>query len=353
RSAQSIGSSSAVIVPAVVGYYEPWWVQVIKALVIFVVALSLVPAVLLAERKLLGRLQSRYGPNRVGPFGALQPLADIRKLLTKEQFRPTTSVGFLFAIAPVISILTAVAAFAIIPFGDPQDIFGTKVGLYGVDVSIGPLYLFALGAVAFYGIMLGGWASGSKYSFLGAMRGAAQLISYEVSQGLALVGVIITAQTLSLTGIVEAQKGMWYFIPQAFGFLIFLVASFAETNRAPFDLTEADAELVGGYNTEFGGGRFASYYFAEYLNVIVVSGIVTTVFLGGWLLPFGIEPPGWVDPFVVLAKMSLVTFLFIWVRATLPRLRYDQLMSFGWKALLPLATLNALVTAIVVVVTHG
>ena len=219
-------------------------------------------------------------------------------------------------------------------------------------MSIGPLYLFAFGAIAFYGIMLGGWSSGSKYSFLGAMRGAAQLISYEVSQGLALVGVIFTAQTLSLTGIVTAQKGMWYFVPQFFGFLIFLAASFAETNRAPFDLTEADAELVGGYNTEYGGGRFASYYFAEYLNVLVVSGIVTTVFLGGWLLPFGIHPPGWVDPFVVLFKMALFTFLFIWVRATLPRLRYDQLMSFGWKVLLPLATLNALVTAIVVVATH-
>jgi NADH-quinone oxidoreductase subunit H len=338
-------------IPAVVGYYEPWWVQVIKALVIFVVALSLVPAVLLAERKLLGRLQSRYGPNRVGPFGALQPLADILKLLTKEQFRPTTSVGFLFAIAPVISILTAVAAFAIIPFGDTQDIFGTQVGLYGLDVSIGPLYVLAFGAIAFYGIMLGGWSSGSKYSFLGAMRGAAQLISYEVSQALALLGVLFTAQTLSLTGIVHAQAGMWYFVPQLVAFVVFVVAGFAETNRAPFDLTEADAELVGGYNTEFGGGRFASYYFAEYLNVVVVAGITTTVFLGGWLLPFGLDPPGWMDPLVVLAKMSLVTFLFIWVRATLPRLRYDQLMSFGWKVLLPLATLNALVTAIVVVAT--
>ena len=339
-------------VPALVGYFEPWWIQIIKGIIIFAVGLQLVPVVLIAERKLLGRFQGRYGPNRVGPYGALQPLADILKLLTKEQFRPTTSVGFLFALAPLVSILTAVAAFAIIPFGDTQDMFGTKVGLYGVDVSIGPLYVFAFGAVAFYGIMLGGWSSGSKYSFLGAMRGAAQLISYEVSQGLALVGVIISAQTLSLTGIVTAQKGMWYFIPQFFGFLVFLVAGFAETNRAPFDLTEADAELVGGYNTEFGGGRFASYYFAEYLNVLVVSGIVTTVFLGGWLLPFGIHPPGFLDPIVVLFKMSLITFLFIWIRATLPRLRYDQLMSFGWKILLPLATLNTLVTAILVVATH-
>src|ERR1700674_5626752 len=336
---------------ALIGHYEVWWIQILKAIVIFAVGLQLVPVVLIAERKLMGPLQGRYGPNRVGPYGLLQPMADILKLLTKEQFRPTTSVGLLFALAPTLSILTGVAAFAIIPFGDTQDIFGTKVGLYGIDVSIGPLYVFAFGGIAFYRIMLGGWSSGSKYSFLGAMRGAAQLISYEVSQGLALVGVIITAQTLSLTGIVIAQAGMWYVIPQIVGFIIFMVASFAETNRAPFDLVEADAELVGGYNTEYGGGRFASYYFAEYLNVVVVSGITTTVFLGGWLLPFGIDPPGWVDPIVVLAKISFVTFLFIWIRATLPRLRYDQLMSLGWKVLLPLATLNALVTAIVVVAT--
>ncbi|HWI22586.1 MAG TPA: complex I subunit 1 family protein, partial [Baekduia sp.] len=207
------------------------------------------------------------------------------------------------------------------------------------------------GAVAFYGIMLGGWASGSKYSFLGAMRAAAQLISYEVSQGLALVGVVMTAGTLSLTEIVESQQGMWWFIPQFVGFIIFLTASFAETNRAPFDLVEADGELVGGYNTEYGGGRFASYFFAEYLNIIVVSGIVVTIFFGGWLLPFGIHTPGFLQPIVVLGKMTFFIFFFIWVRATLPRLRYDQLMSFGWKVLLPLATINALVTAIIVVIT--
>jgi len=334
---------------AVVGYYEPWYVQILKALIIFVIGLSLVPLVLVAERKLLGRLQQRYGPNRVGPFGLMQPMADIVKLATKEQFRPRTSIGWLYALAPIISILTAVAAFAIIPFGDVQDIAGTPVGLYGVDPSIGPLYLFAFGAISFYGVMLGGWASGSKYSFLGSMRAAAQLISYEVSQGLALIGVVMTAGTLSLTGIVHAQEGMWYFIPQFLGFLIFMCASFAETARTPFDLTEADAELVGGYNTEYGGGGFASYYFAEYLNVIVVSGVVATVFFGGWLLPFGLHPPGWVDPFVVLGKMAIIIFIFIWVRGTLPRLRYDQLMSLGWKVLLPLATINAIVTAILVV----
>ncbi|MEJ7783333.1 MAG: NADH-quinone oxidoreductase subunit NuoH [Solirubrobacteraceae bacterium] len=330
-----------------VEYYEAWWIQILKGVIIFAVGLQLVPVVLIAERKLLGRFQGRYGPNRVGPFGALQPVADIIKLLTKEQFQPSTAVKGLFVLAPLISIVTAVAAFAIIPFGEVVDIFGTPVGLYGLDVSIGPLYLFAFGAIAFYGIMLGGWASGSKYSFLGAMRGAAQLISYEVSQGLALVGVVITAQTLSLTEIVYAQEGMWYIVPQFVGFLIFMVASFAETNRAPFDLVEADAELVGGYNTEYGGGRFASYFFAEYLNVLVVSGIATTVFLGGWMIP-GIDTPGWAQPLVVLAKMMGFVFVFIWVRATLPRLRYDQLMSFGWKVLLPLATLNVLVTAIVV-----
>ena len=330
-------------------YAEEWWIQLIKAVIIFTVGLSIVPVILIAERKLLGRFQSRYGPNRVGPYGLLQPIADIGKLLGKEHSRPHTSVGLLFVIAPILSILTAVAALAIIPFGPVVDIGGTPVGLYGLDVSIGPLYLFAFGAIAFYGLMLGGWSSGSKYSFLGAMRAAAQLISYEVSQGLALIGVIMTAGTLSLVGIVHAQEGMWYVIPQIVGFLIFLVAGFAETNRAPFDLAEADAELVKGYMTEYGGGRFASYYFAEYINMLIVSGIVTTVFLGGWLLPFGIDPPHWVDPFVVLAKMSLIVVLFIWIRATLPRLRYDQLMSLGWKVLLPLATLNALVTAIVVV----
>jgi NADH-quinone oxidoreductase subunit H len=330
-------------------YAEDWWIQLIKALIIFIVGLSLVPVILIAERKLLGRFQSRYGPNRVGPYGLLQPVADIGKLLGKEHSRPRTSVGALFWAAPIISILTAVAALAIIPFGPVVDIGGTPVGLYGLDVSIGPLYLFAFGAIAFYGLMLGGWASGSKYSFLGAMRAAAQLISYEVSQGLALIGVVMTAGTLSLVGIVHAQEGMWYFIPQVVGFLVFLIAGFAETNRAPFDLAEADAELVQGYMTEYGGGRFASFYFAEYINMLIVSGIVTTVFLGGWLLPFGLDPPHWVDPFVVLAKMSIIVVLFIWVRATLPRLRYDQLMSLGWKVLLPIATVNALVTAVVVV----
>ncbi len=334
---------------AVVGYYEPWWVQILKSLAAFAIGFSMIPLALILERKLLGRFQNRYGPNRVGPYGLMQPIADIGKLLFKEQFRPRSAVGFLFALAPVISMVAACATMAIVPFGDTHNIFGRQVGFYGIDVSIGPLYIFAFGAIAFYGLMLGGWASGSKYSFLGAMRSAAQLISYEVALGLSLIGIVFTAGTLSLTGIVHAQQGMWYIVPQFVGFLIFMVASFAETNRPPFDLPEADAELVGGYNTEYGGGRFAAYYAAEYFNLVIVSGIATTLFLGGWLLPFGIDPPAFVDPIVVLAKMLIFICLFIWVRATLPRLRYDQLMSFGWKVLLPLATVNALVTAILVV----
>jgi NADH-quinone oxidoreductase subunit H len=337
-----------VISFAEVNYFEPWWVQIIKSIVIFAVIFAILPILIVYERKLLGRFQARYGPNRVGPFGLLQPLAEIVKFAMKEPFRTATSIGTLYRIAPMISIVTAVAAMAIIPFGDVQHVFGQRVGLYGIDVSIGPLYVFALAGISFYGVMLGGWASGSKYAFLGAMRGAAQLISYEVSQSLALVGVIITAQTLSLTGIVHAQERLWFFIPQFAGFLIYLVASFAETNRAPFDLVEADTEIIG-YFTEYGGTPFVAYLFAEYANMIVVSAIAVTVFFGGWLMPFGIHPPGWVDPIVVLVKIILVFTFFIWVRATLPRLRYDQLMSLGWKILLPLATLNLLVTAIVVV----
>jgi NADH-quinone oxidoreductase subunit H len=255
-------------------------------------------------------------------------------------------------VAPMISILTAVAALAVVPFGDVHEIFGTEVGFYGIDVGIGPLYLFAFGAIAFYGFMLGGWSSGSKYSFLGSMRAAAQLISYEVALGLSLVGVIFTAGSLSLVDIVHAQNGMWYFIPQFVGFLVFMVAAFAETNRTPFDLPEADAELVAGYSTEYGGARFASFLLAEYMNIFVISAIAVTVFFGGWMLPFGINPPAFVDPIVVAVKVFLFILFFIWIRATLPRLRYDQLMSFGWKVLLPLATVNALVTAILVVATN-
>jgi NADH-quinone oxidoreductase subunit H len=334
---------------AEVGFAESSLVQVIKALVIFAFVLQVVPLILLFERKALGRMQARYGPNRVGPYGLLQPLADVFKLLSKEQFTPQTAVPWMMALAPAISIFTAVVTLAIIPFGDTREdaLFGADYGLYGIDVSIGVLWAFAFGALAFYGLMLGGWASGSKYSFLGAMRSAAQLISYEVSLALALLGVVITAGSLSLTEIVHAQGDIWYIVPQFVGFLIFMVAGFAETNRPPFDLPEADAEIVAGYNTEFGGMRFGSFFMAEYINMIAISGIAVAAFLGGWHGP----GPGYLDPLWVIVKMFAFIFVFVWIRATLPRLRYDQLMSFGWKVLLPLATVNALVTAIVVVTT--
>jgi NADH-quinone oxidoreductase subunit H len=249
-------------------------------------------------------------------------------------------------IAPAIAILTAVASLAIIPFGDVKHGLGAKYGLYGIDVNIGVLYAFAFGSLAFYGLLLGGWASGSKYSFLGAMRSAAQLISYEVSLTLALLGVVMMAGSLSLVDIVEAQDGIWYAVPQFVGLLIFTVAGFAETNRPPFDLPEADAELVAGYNTEFGGMRFGSFFMAEYINMLVISGLASAMFLGGWMGP----GPGFLDPLWMVLKMFVFICFFIWVRATLPRLRYDQLMSFGWKVLLPLATLNLLVTATLIVV---
>jgi NADH-quinone oxidoreductase subunit H len=321
-------------------------IMIAKSLVIFAVFLQLVPIILLGERKILGRFQSRIGPNRVGPHGMLQPMADVLKLLSKEAFTPATAVPWMMAIAPMISVVTAIATMAIIPFG-PYDAWGGGFGLYGIDVSIGLLYFFAFGSLAFYGLMLGGWASGSKYSFLGAMRAAAQLISYEVALGLSLLGVAMTAGSLSLVDIVEKQDTIWYVVPQFVGFCIFLVAGFAETARPPFDLPEGDAEIVGGYNTEYGGMRFGSFFMAEYMEILIISGIAATCFFGGWQGP----GPEALAPLWMLIKMLFGVFLFMWVRASLPRLRYDQLMSFGWKVLLPLATLNVLVTAIVLVAT--
>lgn len=328
---------------------ESTLVQIVKAIVIFAFVLQVVPLILLLERKLLGRFQSRYGPNRVGFRGLGQPLADVLKLLSKERYTPETAVPWMMAIAPVISIATAVATLAILPFG-PQGAWGGDLGLYGIDVPIGLLYFFAFGSLASYGLVLGGWASGSKYSFLGSMRSAAQLISYEVAIGLSLLGVAMMAGSLSFVDIVEAQgadgKGIWFIVPQFVGFLVFIVAGFAETARAPFDLPEADAEIVAGYNTEYGGMRFGSFFMAEYIEVIIISGVAVACFFGGWHGPGPIA----LAPLWVLLKMFAFVVLFIWVRATLPRLRYDQLMSFGWKILLPLATVNALVTAIVLVV---
>jgi NADH-quinone oxidoreductase subunit H len=323
-------------------FAEATWILIVKSVVIFAVAFMIIPLLTVAERKILGRFQARYGPNRVGPFGLLQPAADAVKLLSKEGFRPARAVPILSDIAPALVVVSAVATLAIIPFGDVKD----GVGFYGIDVPIGVLYFFAFGSLSFYGLLLGGWASGSKYSFLGAMRSAAQLISYEVAMGLALLGPILLAGTLSLVGLVEAQDEVWYIVPQIVGFLIFMVAGFAEANRAPFDLPEADAELVQGYQTEYGGMRYGSFAMAEYFEMFVISGIAASFFLGGWMGP----GPGWLDPIWMLVKILALIFVFMWVRATLPRLRYDQLMSLGWKVLLPLATLNVLVTAILVVV---
>jgi NADH-quinone oxidoreductase subunit H len=324
-------------------FVEATWILIVKSIVIFAVIFAIVPMLTVVERKLLGRFQARYGPNRVGPFGLLQPLADAVKLISKEHYHPRAAIPALYYMAPAIVVFTAVATLAIIPFGNVQDGFG----LYGIDVPIGVLYFFAFGSIAFYGFLLGGWASGSKYSFLGAMRSAAQLISYEISMGLALLGAIMMAGSLSLVSVVEAQNEIWYVIPQFVGFIIFLAAGFAETNRAPFDLPEADSELVAGYGTEYGGMRYGSYAMAEYFEMFVISAIAVTFFLGGWHGP----GPGFLDPIWVLLKIAVFLFLFMWVRATLPRLRYDQLMSLGWKVLLPLATLNVLVTAILVTVT--
>jgi NADH-quinone oxidoreductase subunit H len=326
-------------------FAEATWIQVLKAVLIFAFLLQVVPLVLLLERKLMGRMQSRYGPNRVGPWGLAQPIADVLKLLTKEHSAPATAVPWMMALAPVISVVTAVMTLAVVPWGD-RGAWGDNFGLYGIDVPIGILYMFAFGSIAFYGFLLGGWASGSKFSFLGSMRAAAQLISYEVSLGLALLGVVIMSQSLSLVDIVNQQDHIWFIVPQFVGFCIFLVAGFAETARPPFDLPEADAELVAGYNTEYGGMRFGAFFMAEYMHIIVFSGLATAIFLGGWHGP----GPLALGPLWVTLKMFLVVCFFIWARATLPRLRYDQLMSFGWKVLLPLATLNALVTAILVVV---
>jgi NADH-quinone oxidoreductase subunit H len=324
-------------------FAEATWILIVKSIVIFAVVMGIVPLLTVAERKILGRFQHRYGPNRVGPVGLLQPLADAVKLISKEHFRPRASVGLLWVLGPVLVVFSGLTALAIIPFGDVQDGFG----LYGIDVPIGVLYFFAFSSFAFYGLLLGGWASGSKYSFLGSMRSAAQLISYEISMGLALLGAVMMAGSLSLTQVVHAQDQVWYVVPQIVGFLVFMVAGFAEANRAPFDLPEADAELVAGYQTEYGGMRYGAYALAEYIEMFVISGIAVTFFLGGWHGP----GPSWLDPIWVLVKILALVFVYMWIRATLPRLRYDQLMSLGWKILLPLATLNVLVTAVLVTVT--
>ena len=321
---------------------ESFLVVVIKAALVVFVVLTAFAYTLLWERKLIGRFQARYGPNRAGPIGYLQPLADVVKLIFKEDFVPKGANRLLFQIAPMISVFAAIAAIAVIPWGDGFEFYGHTVTGVGADLNIGVLFLFALSGLGFYGLILGGWASGNKYSLLGAARTAAQLVSYEVAMGLSVIGVVMMAQSLSLVDIVHAQSDTaWYILFQPLGFLIFVVAAVAETNRAPFDMPEAESELVAGYHTEYGGLKFAMFFLAEYINMIIISALGATLFLGGFSGPF---LPG----FLWLAiKIAVMLFFFIWLRATLPRLRYDRLMKLGWKVLLPLATLNLLVTAIV------
>jgi NADH-quinone oxidoreductase subunit H len=323
---------------------EPWWIDTIKALLIVNLVLGAFAYSTWLERKLLGRMQARYGPNRAGPFGLLQPIADLVKLIRKEHFYPASAVDVLYITAPAVAAFTALAAFSVIPFGGvwhvgPYDITGRIV-----DVPIALVLLFALGAMGIYAFLVGGWASESKFSLLGSMRTAAQLISYEVSLALSVLGVVLMAGSLSLVEIVERQQEtIWYAAPQLVGLLVFFIAGVAETNRPPFDLPEAETELVAGYQTEYSGMRFGLFSMAEYINMITLSGLAVTLFFGGWGGPV-LPGPVW-----FLLKLFAFIFVFMWLRATLPRLRYDQLMRFGWKVLLPVATLNAVVTAVLVV----
>ena len=324
---------------------EPWWISVIKAFVIANVVLGTFAYLTVLERKLLGRMHLRYGPNRVGPFGLLQPIADLVKLLRKASFFPKGAVTMLYIVAPILAAFTAISAFAVIPFGPGWEIGGYYVAGQIVDVSIALLLILSLSAVGIYAFVVGGWASDSKYSLLGSMRTCAQLVSYEVSFGLAVLGVIIMAGSLRMTEIVAAQQEqIWFVVPQVVGFLCFFVAGVAETNRAPFDLPEAEQELVAGYHTEYGGIRWGMFQMSEYINMLTFSALGVTLFFGGWSGPI---LPG---PIWFLLKLAGLIFVFMWLRATLPRLRYDQLMKFGWKVLLPVATLNAIATAILVTV---
>jgi NADH-quinone oxidoreductase subunit H len=323
---------------------EVWWVSLIKAAILINVLRLAFAYTTLLERKLLGRMQLRYGPNRAGPFGLLQPIADLLKLIRKESFFPAQAIDLPYIAAPVVSAFTALMAFSVIPFGAGWTIFGYDVRGEIVDVPIALVLVFALGSIGIYGFIIGGWASESKFSLLGSMRTCAQLVSYEVSLTFAVLGVVILGRSLSLVDIVNRQgETIWFFVPQFVGMVTFFVAGVAETNRAPFDLPEADTELVAGYHTEFSGMRWGLFQMAEYINMIVLSALAVTLFFGGWHGPYAPLGPLW---FVL--KLFLVVSVFIWLKATLPRLRYDQLMRFGWKVLLPVATLNAVVTALVV-----
>src|SRR5574338_332255 len=319
----------------------------------------------LAERKVLGWMQDRMGPMEVGPYGVLQPIADGLKLFFKEDIVPAGANRFLFSLAPILAMVPALIGFAVVPFGPSHkfEVFGIKVQPFVIsDINIGILYILAFTSIGAYGIILGGWASNSKYSLLGGLRSAAQVISYELNVGLAIVGVLILAGSLSLVKIAEAQTGgfwNWFLFalpaPQIFAFVVYVISSVAETNRVPFDLPEAESELVAGFFTEYSGMRFAFFFIAEYANMILVSCVAAALFLGGWNAPYpgtflehiGLESIAWVENvFWFAAKVYFFLFLFFWLRATLPRLRYYQLMRFGWKVMLPIALGNIVLTSI-------
>ena len=321
-----------------------WLIVIVKsAFVLFVVVTTFAYAMLF-ERKIMGWMQLRPGPNRVGPWGLMQPAADAAKMLFKEDLTPQTADPLIYRLAPFISLATAMGAFSVIPFSESG---GT---LWSVgDVNAGILFVFALTSIGVYGISLAGWASGSKYPLLGSVRATAQMISYELSMTMSVVGVLILAGTTSLAGIVHAQHSVWFIAPQLVGFAVYVITAVAETNRAPFDLVEAESELVGGFHTEYSGLRFGLFFIAEYLNMITVSCLAALLFLGGWNAPFGLTVVPGIVWFVL--KAGLFIFLYIWLRTTLPRLRYDRLMAFGWKVLLPVATLNLMVTAALVAVS--
>jgi NADH-quinone oxidoreductase subunit H len=326
--------------------HEVWWITLLKsALVINLVMVAFAYTTWL-ERKLLGRMQLRYGPNRAGPFGLLQPIADLIKLVRKEAFEPAAVRSTLVYItAPIISLFTALAAFMVIPFGSGWEVHGYQINGEILNVSIGLIVVFALGSIGIYGFIVGGWASESKFSLLGSMRTCAQLVSYEVSLALAVLGVVLMAQSLSLPTIVQEQgKLIPYAAPQLIGLVVFFIAGIAETSRAPFDLPEADTELVAGYHTEYSGMRWGLFQTAEYVNMLTLSALTVTLFFAGY---HGFWAP--LGPLWFLLKLFAVVSVFIWLKATLPRLRYDQLMRLGWKVLLPVATVNALVTAALVV----
>jgi NADH-quinone oxidoreductase subunit H len=322
-------------------------VTLIKSLVLANLVMGVFAMLTWAERRLLGRFQVRLGPNRVGPFGLLQPIADLVKLIRKESLMPVGVNPALYLAAPLTSLFASLAVFAVIPFGGQATIPGTsfKIFLWISDPSVALLVVFALGSLSFYGFLVGGWSSSSKFSLLGSMRAVSQLISYEVSLALAVIGVVMMSHSLSLTQIVASQHqhdSLPYIIPQFLGFVVYAVASTAETSRIPFDLPEAEGELVAGYHTEYGGMRFAMFQNAEYVALIAFSAVASILFLGGYGWPW---LPG---PIWMLLEMAIFIFIAMWLRATLPRVRYDKLMVIGWKVLLPLATLNLLVTSVIV-----